>query len=163
MNTSRQLVGALVALALCSAATMAVAQEPAPAAGSATTARFEAFNDGTVRDNETGLFWAAKDNGGDTNWSGAQQYCQSLGAGWGLPTSDDLVRLYLANGAEGQACIGQLTCKVTPLIQLSGLTPWSSEANDATEAWYVYFADGQKYAYKTDNSEGKRALCVRKP
>jgi hypothetical protein len=163
MNTSRPLVRTLIALAVCSAATMAVAQEPAPATGSSPPARFEAFNDGTVRDNETGLFWAAKDNGGNANWSGAQQYCQSLGAGWGLPTSDELAKLYLPDGAEGQACIGQLTCKVTPLIQLSGLTPWSSEANGAAEAWYVYFADGQKYAYKVDSSDGKRALCVRKP
>jgi hypothetical protein len=163
MTIPHQLGSTVIAIALTAAAATAFAQEPAPAAGSPPPARFEAFNDGTVRDNETGLFWSAKDNGGDTNWSGAQQYCQSLGAGWGLPTADELVKLYLPDGAEGQACIGQLTCKVTPLILLSGLTPWSSEASGAAEAWYVYFADGQKYAYKTDSSEGKRALCVRKP
>jgi hypothetical protein len=163
MTTTFQIARTLIALAVSLTATTAVAQEPAPAAGSAPPARFEAFNDGTVRDNETGLFWADKDNGGDATWVAAQQHCQSLGAGWGLPTSDELVKLFLPDGAEGQACIGQLTCKVTPLIKLSGLTPWSSEANGADEAWYVYFADGQKYAYKVDSSEGKRALCVRKP
>ncbi len=163
MTTTNQLARTLIALAVAVVAVTAVAQEPAPATGSPPPARFEAFNDGTVRDNETGLFWSTKDNGGDTTWAGAQQYCQSLGAGWGLPTADELVKLYLPDGAEGQACIGQLTCKVTPLILLSGLTPWSAEANGAAEAWYVYFADGQKYAYKVDSSEGKRALCVRKP
>lgn len=149
---------------MSAAALLAVAQEPAPAPSEPPPpARFEAFNDGTVRDNETGLFWADRDNGGDTDWAGAAAHCQSRGAGWGLPSSDELVKLYLPEGAEGQACIGQLTCKVTPLIVLSGLTPWSSEANGAGEAWYVYFADGQKYAYKVDSSQGKRALCVRKP
>jgi hypothetical protein len=141
------------ALAVSAVATLASAQAP----------RFEAFNDGTVRDTDTGLFWSAKDNGGDANWSAAQAHCQSMGAGWRLPTSDELVKLYLPDGAEGQACIGLLTCKVTPLIALSGLTPWSSEGNGPGEAWYVYFADGQKYAYKVDDSSGKRALCVRQP
>lgn len=162
MNTSRQLVGALVALALCSAATMAVAQEPAPAAGSATTARFEAFNDGTVRDNETSLFWAAKDNGGNIDWAGAKEYCKSLGAGWELPRIDELHAIHLPEGATGQACIGRLTCKMTPLIAVSGLTPWSQDANGTEEAWYLYLADGEKYAYDITDSHGRRALCVRR-
>lgn len=163
MTVSTQLARILSALALSAAAATALAQQTAPAEGSPPPARFEAFNDGTVRDNQTGLFWAARDNGGDTDWAGAQAHCQSRGAGWGLPTADELVGLYLPDGAEGQACIGQLTCKVTPLIVLSGLTPWSSQANGATEAWYVYFNDGQKYAYSTASTQGKRALCVRKP
>jgi hypothetical protein len=124
--------------------------------------RFEAFNDDTVRDNNTALFWAARDNGGDIDWASAQRHCASLGAGWSLPSTDELLALQSAQVANEQNCIGQLTCRITPLIEVSGLTPWSSENNGRDEAWYVYFGDGQKYAYKSASTQGKRALCVRR-
>lgn len=148
---------------LAAVSTLASAQtETAAAAESQPSARFEAFNDGTVRDNQTGLVWASKDNGGDIDWAGAQSYCASLGAGWSLPGIDELLAIYLPEGEIGQDCIGGLTCKLTPLISITGLTPWSQEANGPNEAWYLYLADGGKYAYDATNTQGRRALCVRR-
>lgn len=161
MTTTAQLARILIALTMATAATTTLGQAPATDAPPAST-RFEAFNDGTVRDNQTGLFWASRDNGGDTDWAGAKEYCRSLGAGWELPRIDELHALHLPEGATGQACIGQLTCKVTPLISVSGLTPWSQDANGTDEAWYLYLADGEKYAFDVTDSHGRRALCVRR-
>jgi hypothetical protein len=163
MTSPHPLAKALTALAISASATLAIAQEPAPAASAPpASTRFEAFNDGTVRDNQTGLFWAAKDNGGNVDWAGAMDYCKSLGAGWDLPRIEELHAIHLPDGAEGQACIGQLTCKMTPLIAVSGLTPWSQDANGPSEAWYLYLADGERYAYDVSDSHGRRALCVRR-
>lgn len=157
-----KLVMTFAALGMLSASTLALAQtEPAATEGTAPPPRFQALADGTVRDNATGLLWADKDNGGDVNWAGAQAYCVGLGSGWSLPGTDELLGLYDAAAADGQPCIGLLTCKVTPLIRLSGLTPWSRESNGDSEAWYVYFTDGQKYSYNVANTQGKRALCVK--
>ena len=153
----------LVTTVLAAVSTLVSAQtETAAAAESQPSARFEAFNDGTVRDNQTGLFWASKDNGGDIDWAGATSYCQSLGSGWALPTIEELHAIYLPEGEVGQSCIGELTCKLTPLISVTGLTPWSQDANGPSEAWYLYLADGEKYAYDATDTHGRRALCVRR-
>lgn len=166
MSQSKYLVPMLATLALATASSLACAQSedpqsaPADAAPSAP-ARFQAQPDGSVRDQETGLIWAGKDNGGDVDWNGAQSYCQSLGAGWVLPTVDELLKIYMADAQEGQQCIGLLTCKVSPLIQVSGLTPWSAQPDGPTDAWYVYLQDGKAYSYTATSTQGKRALCVR--
>lgn len=123
--------------------------------------RFQAYNDGTVKDNQTGLTWAAEDNGNDIDWPKAQQYCQSKGAGWRLPNVNELLALYNTNPDDTQECMGLLTCKITPKIKVSGLTPWSAERNSDSEAWYVYFNDGKQYAYTISSTQGKRALCVK--
>lgn len=149
----------LIALWLPAAATWAQGTD-APPPESTPSTRFVANADGTVTDTETGVVWAGKDNGSDINWANAQAYCASLGAGWTLPTAEQLIKLYDTRD-PGQPCIGLLTCKVTQLIQVSGLTPWTSQANGEAEAWYVYLNDGKPYAYKVSDTPGKRALCMR--
>ncbi|HWS25052.1 MAG TPA: DUF1566 domain-containing protein [Xanthomonadales bacterium] len=163
-NMLYQMVATLV---LAAVGSLASAQSDAPpAADPPPPARFEAFTDGTVLDHQTGLYWANKDNGGDIDWAGAKSHCQLLGSGWELPTADELVGIYLPDGstdaASAQDCIGKLTCKLTPLISVTGLTPWAQEANGPAEAWYVYLSDGQKYSYDANDTEGRRALCVRR-
>lgn len=163
-NMLSQMVATLVFAAVSS---LACAQTDAPAeAPPPPPDRFEAFTDGTVLDHQTGISWANKDNGGDVDWAGAKSYCQILGAGWELPTADELVAIYLPEGsmeaASAQDCIGKLTCKLTPLISVSGLTPWAQEPNGPSEAWYVYLSDGQKYSYDVADTQGRRALCVRR-
>ncbi|MGE4070794.1 MAG: DUF1566 domain-containing protein [Lysobacterales bacterium] len=161
MSHSQNLLRLAAALLLASATVPGMAQDedtqPPP------KERFEVTEDGSVRDNETGLLWAARDNGGDIDWQGAQNYCQSQGGAWRLPSSAELLKIYYPSDDQMQDCIGKLTCRVTPLILLSGLTPWSSDRNGATEAFYVYFNDGQQYSYAMTNTQGKRALCVRNP
>ena len=163
MTGLHNLARAMAAIGVSLASTLAWAQtsEPAPAEATPPPARFEALTDGTVRDNNTGLIWAGKDNDGDVDWTAAQAYCQTLGAGWDLPRIDELQGIHLP-GSTGQNCMGKLTCSITPLIEVSGLTPWSQDANGPSEAWYLYLANGEKYAYDITNSQGRRALCVRR-
>lgn len=125
--------------------------------------RFALTEDGHVRDASTGLLWAAQDNGGDIDWSGAQEHCRSLGGGFSLPTASELITLFNTGPVDNQPCLGLVTCLVTPMIRLSGLAPWTMEGHGHDEAWYVYFADGQAYTFKTSDRPGKRALCVRRP
>lgn len=154
-------VFAQVAAAPSAAEVLAAHSEDEPA--SAPTERYVAVGDGTVRDNETGLLWADKDNGGDIDWPDAQRYCAAMGPGWDLPSAEDLMRIYDAQRQVHQECIGQLHCAITPLISVTGLTPWTRQGNGDSEAWYVYLADGKPYAYASGNTQGKRALCMHGP
>ena len=164
MNTRRRILRLLVTSVLASGMTLAHAQsaddpsaEVAPA-----PARFQAVSDGTVLDQNTNLTWAGKGKIGDISWADAQGYCQAMGAGWSLPSTDDLLSLYMPESASQERCMGMLSCNITPMIQVTGLTFWSAE-NDAAGSWYVYFADGKKYQVDNTHTEGKRALCVRRP
>ena len=51
--------------------------------------RFIAYNNGTVSDTQTGLMWAAKDNGSNINWVNAKSYCENYRGGgysdWRMP------------------------------------------------------------------------------
>lgn len=134
-------------------------QEPA----AAPAPRFEMQTDGTIRDAQTGLVWPGTDNSGDIDWATAKAYCQTLGTGWQLPSVAELLTLYDTGSTDNQPCTGSLTCKVTPLIKVTGLTPWSAEANGESEAWYIYFTDGKQYSYHQTDKPGKRALCVKRP
>jgi hypothetical protein len=52
--------------------------------------RFISFDNGTVKDSETGLMWAAKDNGKDITWIGAKKYCENYdGGGWTTKSEKD--------------------------------------------------------------------------
>lgn len=160
MNATSSLRCAWLIASLVLPAAVYAQNADAPPPESNPSTRFVANPDDTVTDTETGIIWSAKDNGSDINWPDAQSYCASKGAGWSLPTADQLLKLYDTRD-PGQPCIGLLTCKVTQLIQVSGLTPWTSQANGESEAWYVYLNDGKPYAYKVSDTPGKRALCVR--
>jgi len=126
-----------------------------------SSVRFLVNEDGTVRDSQTGLIWAGEDNGNDIDWPSAQQYCQSKGSAWRLPNVNELLRMYNTNDSDVQECVGLLTCRITPTIKVSGLTMWTSEKDSTTDAWYVYFNDGQQYSYSISSTQGKRALCVK--
>ncbi len=148
----------LAAALLLGSAVHGFAQEAAT-----TAERFVLQADGSVLDSQTGLAWAGKDNGGDVDWAGAASYCQTLGAGWRLPDRQELIGLYDPSQQQAQDCIGQLTCKLTSLIRVTGLTPWAAESAEAGEAWYVYLDNGQAYSFDARNTQGRRALCVRRP
>lgn len=126
-----------------------------------SSVRFQVNEDGTVRDSQTGLTWAGEDNAYDVDWPSAQQYCQGKGLGWRLPNVNELLRMYNTSSSDTQECVGLLTCRITPKIQVSGSTLWSGEKNSSTTAWYVYFNDGQQYDVSISSTQGKRALCVK--
>ncbi len=162
MKMRRNILRLLVTSVLASAMTLAHAQPADDPALEPAPTRFEALSDGTVLDRNTNLTWAGQGNGGDISWADAQGYCSAMGAGWSLPSSDDLLSLYLPASATQEVCMGKLSCNITPLIEITGLTFWSNES-DAAGSWYVYFADGKKYQVDATNTQGKRVLCVRRP
>lgn len=97
--------------------------------------------DGFVHDTHTGLVWAAADNGDRIDWESAGNYCASLGAGWSLPTVAQLQGLYDISGKLTQSC-GKYICQVTPLIQLSDISFWSSESKGSEDGPLSFYLGG---------------------
>ena len=122
--------------------------------------RFIAYSKGFVIDTETGLMWAAKDNGSDINYHGARAYCENYqGAGytdWRLPSLDELEGLY--DESASQDCAG--TCYVTGFIDLTECCPWASDRY-GPEAAVFYFVVGQRVLDPHSYSVFRRALPVR--
>ena len=122
--------------------------------------RFIAYSEGVVIDTETGLMWAASDNGDDIDWQGAKAYCENYrGAGyadWRLPSLDELERLY--DESVSQDCAG--TCYITRLIDLTECCPWASDRYGPEAAVY-YFVVGQRVLDPHSYTVFRRALPVR--
>ena len=122
--------------------------------------RFIAYSKGVVIDTETGLMWAAKDNGSDINHKGAKAYCENYrGAGykdWRMPNLDELEGLY--DEDVSQDCAG--TCYVTRLIDLTDCCPWASDVW-GSEAAVFYFVVGKRSLSPQSYSAFRRALPVR--
>ena len=113
-----------------------------------------------LRQPATGLEWTQADNGSDINWSHAREHCAGKGRGWRLPTNDELYAIYDPNGSLTTAC-KSMTCKVSPLLRLTGYWFWSGDRSGSSSAWYVYLNDGNRAAYVVSSLAGFRALCVR--
>ncbi len=116
---------------------------------------------GTVRDKETGLVWAARDNGSDINWNQARGYCAGLRGKWELPTVLELQGLYDPTAILTQSCSSS-TCEVTPLIRLSSFWFWSQQSIDTLQAWSVYLDSGRRYSGLIGDATDQRALCVQR-
>lgn len=123
---------------------------------------YAVLDDGTVRDINTGLAWAASDNGADIDWFDAGRYCEAMGAGWQLPSSTELVGLYDDTGSISRAC-GESTCKVTPLLLVTAGFHWTRMQDSDTRAWVVDLSNGARQSMAVINPFHIRALCVRGP
>jgi len=93
---------------------------------------FTAYDNRTVLDTESGLMWAAKDNGGDINWENAKSYCENYRGGgytdWRMPTQKELVGLYDANKSRPAACDRSYNVHVkTELINITCGAAWTSD------------------------------------
>ena len=66
------------------------------------------------------------------NWYDAKIACQKLGAGWRLPTKDELNMLY-----ENKEEIGGFADN----------SYWSSTEFDSFNAWGQYFTNGTQYGF----------------
>ena len=135
--------------------------------GVKTDGRFVDNGDGTVTDRNTGLMWAAKDNGSDINWSDAKRYCENYRGGgydnWRMPTEDELTGLYDPSMGYIPSCAPSGdTDKVylTNLITLSCRAVWVSETS-GSNAVYVGFYGGTRYLDSPSESGTLRALPVR--
>ena len=124
--------------------------------------RYTAKADGTVSDSKLQLIWAGADNGKRISWYAAQEYCGALGAGWKLPTANQLLYLTDSDGGVRQDC-GTQYCWVTPLIKLTGMHYWSSDVDDASNAMFVVLTNDNYYWAEKGALNGQNALCVKEP
>jgi hypothetical protein len=127
--------------------------------------RFINNGNGTVTDTQTGLIWAAQDNGSDINWYNAKGYCEGFskgGTGWRLPTQSELSGLYQSG----------LRSWGSHAIKLSGYEVWTSEtrisiygSDDAGDLYFVTGSKGwfpkTKAVYNSSIYTAHRALPVR--
>jgi hypothetical protein len=131
----------------------------------AAAERFVNHGNGTVTDTQTGLMWAARDNGSDINWFGAKSYCEGFSgggqSGWRMPTQDELVRLYQAGVKSWEGP-----------IKLSGYQVWAIEtrtsiygSQDGADVYFVTGSRGwfpkDKARYNSSDYSTHRALPVR--
>jgi hypothetical protein len=113
----------------------------------------------TFKDNATGLVWAAKDNGSETMWNQANNYCKNLALDgnkdWRLPTRKELETIYDKNSSK--------LFKTKNPIELSGETMWAEGAG--SDAWTFNFLNGTTSMMPMAGTcSGKgAALCVRQP
>jgi Protein of unknown function (DUF1566) len=118
--------------------------------------RFVASSDDTVLDTETGLMWAAKDNGVDTNWDAAESFCEGYSAGghtnWRLPTVKELGTIYDSTSQKQFKSVASIT--------LSACCPWSSDGK-RKRARTIFFMSGEINKFPKKLSSGFRALPVR--
>ena len=122
--------------------------------------------DGVLEDPATSLQWAQRDNGADIDFPDAEAYCASLGAGWRLPAVKELEGLYDRSGRMSVACgtydNQPMTCSVSPMLRLSGPTPWTD--SQGTPRPFIFgLSPLRKGPGPIDGVDGARALCVRKP
>ncbi len=116
--------------------------------------RFTAYDDGTVLDTQTGLMWAAKDNGVDINWQNAKSYCENYRGGgytdWRMPTQDELARLYDEYKSYTPKQKNYIV-HLTELIELTDCCPWASDVR-GIEAAIFGFITGLRYWHPPSGS-----------
>jgi len=126
--------------------------------------RFIAYNNGTVKDTQTGLIWAAKDNGKDINWQDAKKYCENYKGGgctdWRIPTIDELEGIYDSENSYPTDCNNEWKVHTTKLIHISCWWVWASYIR-GSEAAIFYFNGGVRYWVHQSVSMYYRVLPVR--
>jgi len=126
--------------------------------------QFFLYDNGTVKDNQTGLMWASKDNGKHINWEDAKRYCENYRGGgytdWRMPTIDELEGLY--DKSEGyRVKQKEFNVYLTKLIELSACCPWASEKRGSWAAHFYFLSGRRHFSYEDGSSYGVRALPVR--
>ena len=127
--------------------------------------RFIAYDNGTVLDTRTNLMWAAKDNGKDSNWYDAKQYCENYRGGgytdWRLPTGDELAGLYVYDAAKTYKSDCGYHVHLTELIRLTCTAPWASETRGSEAAFFDFILGYRGWNRLSSNLIFYRALPVR--
>jgi hypothetical protein len=116
--------------------------------------------DGTVTDTNTGLMWAAKDNGNPITWADAKKYCENyMGAGytdWRMPTLDELEALY------GEELENSKGFHISSAIELTDCVVWASDLRDEDAGAYRFHVGKRRFPPRTFTYY-LRALPVRDP
>ena len=128
---------------LCVSESSCFAKEPSRTVAAQTqTKRFFDNGDGTVLDSQTGLMWAAQDNGSNITWQDAKAYCENYKGGgfadWRMPTIEELRSIYDMHYSRIPECSNKYPnldpIHITPLIHLSCSWIWSSELQGVSVA-----------------------------
>jgi hypothetical protein len=108
---------------------------------------------GIVRDIKTGFEWKVGPDK-DTDWDEARHWVKSLdfGAGWRMPTIDELESLYNIEAGERN---------MTHLLKTTGLSAWSSETKGSSMAKRFNFFHGRKWWRRYKDCTYTRAFAVR--
>lgn len=129
--------------------------------------RFIAYDNGTVLDTKNNLMWAARDNGRDTTFNDAKNYCEGYRGGgytdWRMPAQYELVKLYDKNVGYKPACASSGDTDNVHLTDFITLSCWSAWAFDrrGTEAAYFQFNSGGRFWKHSYGLNLDRALPVR--
>lgn len=123
--------------------------------------------DVTWTDPNTGLTWAGQDNGSNLTWQQAASYCKNLRLGghsdWRLPEISELAAIYDPERKFFDPSLNYHGQHIKGGIRMTGVGYWSNTAGDASgQASEFRFMGGARQSNFLDNSEGSRALCVRR-
>jgi hypothetical protein len=115
--------------------------------------RFSVSSDGVIVDSLTNLEWVVGPDR-DTNYAQAEQWvasCKVAGAGWRMPTRQELAMLY-------QKGVGERN--MDPSFKTTGWYVWR-EPRDSSSAWNFSFYDGYEHWGNRYDSGHYRVFAVR--
>ncbi len=119
------------------------------------------FNNDAVRDNNTGLVWEKSPQTATATWNGARFACinKNIGGqkGWRLPSIPDLASLIDPSVASP----GPMLPSGHPFHNIQSAGYWSATTNaeDASDAWFVYF--GRGFVDHDSKTHTGHTWCVR--
>ena len=120
-----------------------------------------AFNNDAVRDNNTGLVWEKSPQTPTATWNGARFTCinKNVGGqkGWRLPSIPELASLIDPSVTPPGPTL--LSGHPFKNIQSAGYWSATTSAEDASEAWFVYF--GRGFVDHDSKAHTGHAWCVR--
>lgn len=130
-------------------------------------ARFVAYENQTVKDQVTGLMWAAQDNGGPISCNQAKKFCKNYRGGgyddWRMPTTEELKAIYnpdiINPYAVAEGCKGP--CHITPLIHLNCCAIWSWDGITEVETFFHFNLGPKDWRDQSLTHNHPRALPVR--
>jgi hypothetical protein len=119
---------------------------------------------GTVVDSVTHLTWqqmvatsGGDDGAGRSTWANAKSYCASLGGGYRLPTTKELLTIVDFSKTNPSIDTSVGAFPDTPSDVFWTATPLAG--SPPTSAWFINFYDG--YAGNVDMTQPNRVRCVR--
>lgn len=119
------------------------------------------FNNDAVRDNNTGLVWEKSPQTVPATWNGARFACinKNIGGqkGWRLPSIPDLASLIDPSVVPP----GPTLSSGHPFNNIQSAGYWSATTNaeDASDAWFVYF--GRGFVDHDSKTHTGHVWCVR--
>jgi len=117
---------------------------------------------GVLRHCVTRSDWTQEDSGpGGMFWDDARAWCGKRGAGWGLPTADELAELIDRSGRSQTAC-SRWTCNVSPRFRLTSPLFWTNQFTGPGMVMQVNLMLGGRHPTAQDANLDYHTLCIRR-